>query len=155
MTINEWIGKIVEHECEGYSFYYDIREMQNVLADDVSFPAAFMDEYYGLRMVDRYGWRREYTIELHWLDLCDMHGEAIARERIREAIRGYVRAFLDELKRLTQSEFKEVTLDPEPPMFDANATGLLLRVTFSVPDCMEFADPYPRDIPTYDDIMNG
>ena len=55
-TLADWIAAIVQHVNSGYAFYYDIREMQNVASDDVSFPAVFMEEYYGLCMIDYYGW---------------------------------------------------------------------------------------------------
>jgi len=141
-TLADWIGTIVQHVNSGYAFYYDIREMQNVASDDVSFPAVFMEEYYGLRMIDHYGWQREYTIELHWLNLCEMQNDSRERDEIREELIPDATAFVNELKSKV-GLITEYTLDPEPPMFDANAVGMLMRVTFRLPQCMTFTNPYP------------
>ena len=142
MTLAAWIRAIVQHTNSGYAFYYDIREMQNVASDDVSFPAVFLEEYYGLRMIDQYGWQREYTIEMHWLDLCEMENDSRERDDIREALIPEATAFIEAL-RGKSSKITEYTLDPEPPMYDANAVGLLMRVTFRLPQCMTFTNPYP------------
>lgn len=136
MTLLEKIKQIAGQACPSMAFYYDIRQMQNVLADDVKFPAIYFEEYYASRMVFRYGWQREVSLELHFLDLVPMQGEAVERELVRSSLLEQVKAFISVLN--TDGTFKEVTnvqCDPEPPMFDANATGVLLRITLEYPTC--------------------
>jgi hypothetical protein len=69
-----------------------------------------------------------------------MHGEAEARERVREwLLANGVMPFLHRLNADQSGVFSTVTecqCDPEPPMFDANATGVLLRFTTSMPACL-------------------
>lgn len=141
MTLADWVGVIVTH-VTNLAYYHDVREMQNVASDDVTFPAAFFEEYYTLRNVKNYGWTREYTIELHWLDLCEMQNESAEREQIRERLTLQAESFVDELNRLTGNSVKDFTCDAEPPMFDANAVGILMRVTFSIKQCTIFTNPY-------------
>ena len=95
-------------------------------------------------MIDHYGWQREYTIELHWLNLCEMQNDSRERDEIREELIPDATAFINELKSKV-GLITEYTLDPEPPMFDANAVGLLMRVTFHLPQCMTFTNPYPAE----------
>ena len=137
MTILGLIKELVEG-LEGFTFCYDIRQMQNVAADDVTFPIVFFEEYYGGRFVNRYVWKREVTIELHFLDKVEMQGEAEGREHVREQLlmTGVI-PFMEALNANgSMGQIKEYICDPEPPMFDANATGLLVRFTGLVPLCM-------------------
>ena len=76
MTLLDKMKEIAEAACPRLTWYYDIRQMQNVTADDGKFPAIFMEEYYASTLREGYGWRREVTVELHFLDLVPMHGEA-------------------------------------------------------------------------------
>lgn len=136
MTLLEKIRSIAQTACPTYHFVYDIRQMANVSADDLQFPAIYFEEYFASRLVNKFGWHREVTLELHFLDLVPMQGEATERELVRSAILGAVKTFLSALNAdATFSEVTEAQCDPEPPMFDANATGILLRVTLSYPTC--------------------
>lgn len=138
MTLLDKLKAIAAAACPRYSWYYDIRQMQNVTADDCAFPCIFMEEYYASTMKRMHNWKREVTLEIHFLDLVPMQGEAEGRERVRERLLGEaVIPFMDALN--ADGMFLEVDnyqCDPEPPMFDANATGILLRFTTTLPACL-------------------
>jgi hypothetical protein len=155
MTLLDKMKEIAEAACPRLTWYYDIRQMQNVTADDGKFPAIFMEEYYASTLREGYGWRREVTVELHFLDLVPMHGEAEARERVREwLLANGVMPFLHTLNADQSGVFSTVTecqCDPEPPMFDANATGVLLRFTTSMPACLIEPEREPETEPEQTD----
>lgn len=142
MTISEWIGKIVTYACPDYAYYYDIKQMQNVASDDCQFPAVFFEEYFGRELTYNYGWQATFHIELHWLNLVEMQGEAEEREQVRDDMLPDVLAFIEAFTAVIGKYPKDVQCDPEPPMFDANATGVLCRFTFTIPACYVFTDPY-------------
>lgn len=136
MTLIEKIRDIARIACPTMTFSYDIRQMQNVLADDVQFPAIYFEEYYQQRLENRFGWHKIVSLELHFLDLVPMQGEALERDLVRNALMVQAQAFVDAVN--ADGTFREVTnvqCDPEPPMFDANATGVLLRITLEYPMC--------------------
>lgn len=136
MTLIEKIKQIANTACPSYAFAYDIRNMLNIEADDQQFPAIYMEEYYGCRLINNYGWKREVTIELHFLNLCDMQGAGLERESVRAVLMGAVKDFIAGVNADgTFSEVAEATADPEPPMFDSNCTGILLRMTLRYPLC--------------------
>lgn len=142
MTLPEYLQKIAAAACPRFTWYYDIQQMQNVTADDGGFPAAWMEEYYAERsIISGYNRVRELTIEIHFQDLVPMQGVAIDREKVRDVLRTEgAEAFMAEYNRRALSvglrEAEEWQTDPEPPMFDANATGVLLRVTIQIPTCL-------------------
>ena len=147
MTLPELLEQIAKTGCPTYSWYYDIRQMQNVTADDCKFPAIYMEEYYADRIL-RNGFTRsrEVTFELHFLQLVDMQGVAIEREQVREELRTYgVIPFIDAFNAYALEnglkEVEEWQCNPEPPLFDANATGVLLRFTATIPTW--FVPPTP------------
>ena len=145
LTISDFVGLIWGAVTEyGVGFYYDIRQMQNVASDDVYFPAVFMEEYYGLRFVKGFDLQAEFTIELHLLDLCEMENDSYERDTIRFNQLPAATRFVKELGRVMNYDIKDFTCDPEPPMFDANAVGSLLRVTFRMAACSAFFNPYPE-----------
>lgn len=136
MTLIEKIKQIANASCPEYSFAYDIRNMLNIDADDIKFPAICMEEFYGCRLFNSYGWKKQVTIELHFLNLCDMHGEGMERERIRALLMQAITTFIAGVNADgTFSEVTDVTADPEPPLFDSNCTGVLLRMTLTYPVC--------------------
>lgn len=141
MTLPEFLEQIAKRGCPEYAWYYDIRQMQNVTADDCKFPAIFMEEYYADRIVaGRFGKTREVTIELHFLQLVDMQGVASHREAVRETLRVGVMRFVDAWNEVANKKgmglVESYQCDPEPPMFDANATGVLARLVLTYPACM-------------------
>jgi hypothetical protein len=152
MTLLETI-KAAATQVQGFAFYYDLRQMQNVTADDCSFPAIWFEEYYASRMMfTRYSWQREVTLELHFLQLVPMQGVAEDRERVREwLIYNGVEPFIGIMSAMARengwSEIEEYQCDPEPPLFDANATGVLLRFTLLAPTCMMQPEPTPPTPP--------
>ena len=143
MTLPEFLCDIVKEACPGFTWYYDIRQMQNVTADNGVFPVAWMEEYYAERsIVSGYSRARELTIEIHFQDLVPMQGVALDREKVRDALRqSGVSPFIREYNRRSlvygMPEVQEWQADPEPPIFDTNATGVLLRVTLLIPDCVK------------------
>lgn len=144
MTLPEFLEQIAKRGCPEYAWYYDIRQMQNVTADDCKFPAIFMEEYYASRMVQRsYTQKRELTIELHFQQLVPMQGVALDREAVRDTLREtgttkFVEAYNSYAAEAGLDAIQEWQDDPEPPMFDANATGVLLRLTLLFPKCYTF-----------------
>lgn len=141
MTIPELLEQIAQTACPGYHWYYDIQQMQNVEADDANFPAIWMEEYYAERSVMAgYTRMRELTIEVHFQHLVPMQGIAIEREQVRERLRNtgvapFVESYNMRARQNGWPEVQEWQADPEPPMFDANATGVLLRMTIQIPQC--------------------
>lgn len=142
MTLPELLEQIAQAACPGYHWYYDIRQMQNVEADNAHFPAIWMEEYYAERsIITGFERVRELTLEVHFQDLVPMQGVAKDRERVRDSLRrNGVMPFMSALtERATHdgwSVSEEWQADPEPPMFDANATGILLRCSVQIPDCL-------------------
>ena len=146
MTLPEYLQRIAAEACPAFRWYYDIRSMQNVTADNAAFPALWMEEYYAQRVLDRYGFQRELTMEIHFQDLVPMQGVAADRERVRDhlmqlGVMPFVQAYNRHATAQGLGLISEFTADPEPPMFDANTTGVLLRFTVTVPMCMTFTDP--------------
>lgn len=143
MTLPELLEQIAQAACPGYHWYYDIKQMQNVEADNAHFPAIWMEEYYAERsIITGFERVRELTLEVHFQDLVPMQGVAKDRERVRDSLRrNGVRPFMQAVRDRSVSGgwplLNEWQADPEPPMFDANATGVLLRFTIQVPDCAE------------------
>lgn len=153
MTLLEKIKDIVKSNLTDFHFYYDLRQMQNVTADDCSFPAVWFEEYYAGRMIrTRFDWQREVTLELHFLQLVPMQGVAEDRERVREwllynGVEPFIQAMSAEARANGWTEITEYQCDPEPPMFDANATGVLLRFTMLLPSCLLQPEPTPPTPP--------
>lgn len=138
MTILDKLKAIAE-QVEGFHFYYDVKAMQNVTADNAGFPAIWVEEYYAQRLLKGpYNRKREVTLEIHFSQLVPFEGVAEERERTREYLIEYgVYPFLDAMDASGFfSEVMEYQCDPEPPMFDANVTGVLLRFTCTIPTCM-------------------
>lgn len=134
MSILATIRETVEAACGGYSFQYDVRSMENVRADDASFPMVWMEEYYQSRLSLIYGWRREYTLTLHFLNLVPMHGDAEDNEDVREQMmHDAVLPFIEKLRET--ADVSELDCSPERPQFDATATGLRLSFRVSYPVC--------------------
>lgn len=150
MTLPEFLEQIAKRGCPGYSWYFDIRQMQNVTADDCNFPAIFMEEYYSSRVVQRnYTQKRELTIELHFQQLVPMQGVALDREAVRDTLREtgvekFIEAYNSYAAEAGLDGIQEWQDDPEPPMFDANATGVLARLTLLFPTCHTFTQ-IPQD----------
>ena len=138
MTILDKLKEIAD-SVEGFTFYYDVKSMQNITADNGGFPAIWCEEYYASRLFKGpYNRRREVTLEIHFCQLVDFQGDAQVREQVREYLIEYgVYPFLNAMDASGWfSEVMEYQCDPEPPMFDANATGVLLRFTCTIPTCM-------------------
>lgn len=152
MTLLESI-KAAAEQLEGFSFYYDLRQMQNVTADDCKFPAIWFEEYYASRIIrTRFDWQREVTLELHFLELVPMQGVAEEREKVREwllynGVEPFIELMSEKARENGWTEITEYQCDPEPPLFDANATGILLRFTMIVPTCQIQPEPTPPTPP--------
>ena len=150
MTLPEYFKNIVETACMGFHWYYDVKAMQNITADNAAFPAAWMEEYYAERSIDRYGRIREATFEIHFQDLVAFEGVALEREQVRERLMQegvipFVEAYNYYAQREGWGEIGDYTCDPEPPMFDANTTGRLLRFTVRIPECFTIPHDFNFD----------
>lgn len=138
MTIPEYLKQIAQTACPTYHWYYDVKSMQNVAADNAAFPAIWMEEYYG-RTIDQAAYQdtQRLELELHFQNLVPMQGVALDREVVRdqmltEAVKPFIKALQ------SAGTFGQITsyrCDPEPPMFDANTTGLLVQLTIDIADC--------------------
>lgn len=137
MALLKTIKNICEAVAPEYSFEFETQRMMNERADDKPFPCIFFEEYYDGRYAKRYAWEKTATIELHFMKLCEMQNDAVERERLREDIEA--EAVLPVIKAISENSlFKEVadfTCVPEPPLFDANAVSLLVRVAVSYNPC--------------------
>lgn len=129
MALLEKIKTLVEASCPGYHFIYETDRMMNERADDSPFPCVFFEEYTDGRIINRYGWKEQVTVELSFMKLAEFQCDAVVREHIREDMkRNAVIPFLRALERAKIIDpVSEYTLMPEPPRFDANAVSLLLR----------------------------
>lgn len=151
MTLPELLERIAHNGCPEFGFHYDIRQMQNVTADDCQFPAIFMEEYYGSRTIKgNFGSKRELTVELHFQQLVQMQGVAMSREQVRDwlrenGVRPFIAAWNEYAAANGLEQVEEYQDDPEPPMFDANATGVLLRVALLTPSCWVIVPPEAKN----------
>lgn len=140
MNLIETIRQIAEGACPGYGFQYETQKMMNVDADYQRFPCIFFDEYYTETedLVARYGDATTASIELHFLRLSEFQDDAINRAKVRELIKGEaLKPFIKAVK--DSGMFKRVRVlsySPEPPLFDANAVGIMLRIELTYPDCL-------------------
>ena len=138
MSILSKLQSIAESACPNYTFQFETKNMMNVDADDQLFPCIFVDEYYDGRYI-KTGNRRykQVAVDIHFLDLCDMQNTAMEREAIRERIeREALMPFMEALN--ADGMFLSVddySCSPEPPLFDANAVGLLVRVSLNFLTC--------------------
>ncbi len=129
MTLIERIRALIAQVNPDYKFEYENDFMMNVKADDDRFPIAYLEEYTEGRYTIGYGTKKSVMVELHFYRLVPMHCSAMVRERERnrieeEIVRPFIEKFNDSGDFEDVSEF---TIFPEPTMFDANATGLMLR----------------------------
>ena len=89
----------------------------------------FFEEYTDGRIINRYGWKEQVTVELSFMKLAEFQCDAVVRESIREDMKK--NAVIPFLRALEQAKIidrvSEYILMPEPPRFDANAVSLLLR----------------------------
>lgn len=113
----------------------------NERADDKAFPCVFFDEYYTETddNASRFGDNTVATVNIHFLKLADFQCDAVLREAIRQEIKTEaLLPFVDAAK--ASGFFKAVRVidrSPEPPLFDANAVGILLRIQFTYPTCLD------------------
>lgn len=141
MTLLQRIQAIVAASCPGYGFEYETQKMMNERADDKAFPCVFFDEYYTETddNTSRFGDNTVATVNIHFLKLADFQCDAVLREAIRQEIKTEaLLPFVDAAK--ASGFFKAVRVidrSPEPPLFDANAVGILLRIQFTYPTCLD------------------
>jgi len=135
MTLIERIKALVEASCPGYGFEFETARMMNERADDKHFPLVFFQEYTNARYTGKYTRKKTVQVQLSFLRLAEFQCDAIERERIREQIEAEaVLPFVDALDRCQYFDsVQDIDCPPEPPLFDANAVGILLSfwVTFN------------------------
>lgn len=140
MNLIETIRQIASEACPGYSFQYETQKMMNVDADDQCFPCIYFDEYYTETedTLSRYGDASTASVELHFLRLSEFQDDALNRSKVRDLIKAEaLKPFIKSLK--GSGMFKRIQVldySPEPPLFDANAVGILLRVSLTYPECL-------------------
>lgn len=137
MNLLTSLKDIAGRACPDYTFVFDTNRMMNVDADDVRFPVIYMDEYYDRRLDYSYGYRDVAVVELSFMRLVPMHGDAEHREEVREQMRTEaVRPFLKELEASGLFESIErsgssISSPNEPTRFDANCVSVFLRMTLT------------------------
>lgn len=136
MALLEKIRTLCEQVNPAYHFEFENDWMMNVKADDAHFPLVYFEEYTDGRFNVGYGLKKSVMVELHLFRLVPMHCSAVEREQAREQIEEeFVLPFIEAINASGDFEqIEEFTCLPEPTMFDANATGVLLRfwVTYRV-----------------------
>ena len=82
------IKTLAEAAVPSYRFEYEAAKMQNVSADNGTFPLIFFEEYVNKdgAYLGRFGWRRRQSVELYFLRLAPLHADAVTREALREQI---------------------------------------------------------------------
>lgn len=133
------IKNIAEAAVPTYRFEYEATKMQNVKADDGTFPLIFFEEYVNKdgAYIARYGWKRRQSVELYFLRLAPFQADALTREAIREQIeREAVLPFIEAIDAAQVFEaVGDIRVTAVPPMFDSNAVGLLLSFDVTFPAC--------------------
>lgn len=136
MTLIERIQELVTQTNPNYKFEFENDFMMNVKADNEHFPLAYFEEYTDGRYNVGYGTTKSVLIELHLFRLVPMQCSAVLREKARAQIeQEFVLPFIEAINASGQfHDIEEFTCVPEPTMFDANATGVLLRfwVTYRI-----------------------
>lgn len=129
MALLDKIRALCEQANPTYGFEFENDFMMNVKADDDRFPLAYFEEYTDGRYNVGYGLRKSVLVELHLFRLVPMHCSAVEREQAREQIETeFVLPFIEAINASGDFDnIEEFTCVPEPVMFDANATGVLLR----------------------------
>ena len=141
MTLLQRIQALVAASCPGYGFEYETQKMMNVRADDKAFPCVFFDEYYTETddMASRYGDKTVATVNIHFLKLADFQCDAVVREALRQEIKTEALLPFVEAAKASRdfTAVRVIDRSPEPPLFDANAVGILLRIQFTYPTCFD------------------
>ena len=136
MALIEKIQSLVTASCPGYGFEYETRKMMNEKADNLRYPLVFFQEYTNARYTGKYNRKKTVQVQLSFQRLAPFQCDAIERERIRERIEA--EAVLPFVEALDKSPYfdsvQDIDCPPEPPLYDANAVGILLSfwVTFNV-----------------------
>lgn len=130
------IKALCEQVNPNYTFEFENDFMMNVKADNDKFPVVYFEEYTEGRYIAQYGLRKTAMVELHLYKLVPMHCSATVREVAREEIeQEFILPFIDALRNSHDfDDVTEISFFPEPVMFDANVTGVMLRfwVTFNI-----------------------
>lgn len=140
MTLIGTMKTIAQGAIPSYRFEFEGRNMENVKADDGTFPLIFFEEYVQRdgQYTARYGWRKRQPVELYFLRLAPLDADAVTREALREQIE--TEAVLPFIEALNGSgvfeRVDEVRVVAVPPMFDANAVGLLLSFDVVYKTCL-------------------
>lgn len=137
MAILEKIKELCEQTNLDYKFVFESAEMMNRKADDVHFPVAYFEEYNDARIRKGFGLHKQVRVELHLLRLAPFQCSALVREKIREQIEAeFALPFIERLNRSGHfDQVSEFDCMPVPPMFDANAVGVMLRFWASYKIC--------------------
>lgn len=139
MRLIETIKTIAGNAIPAYHFEFEGRKMENVKADDTTFPLIFFEEYVQKdgQYTGRYGWRKRQPIELYFLRLAPLDADAVTREALREQIES--EAVLPFLEALNGAQVfdsvDDVRVVAVPPMFDTSAVGLLLSFDVTYNTC--------------------
>lgn len=137
MSLLNTIRQAVDAACHDYSFEYESERMMNVRADDRRFPCVFFEEYYDATFNRKYSLRKTTTVELHFMKLAEFQDDAVERERLRAEIeQEAVVPFIETLDGVgVFGNIDTFTCVPEPPLFDANAVSLLVRLSLTYNPC--------------------
>lgn len=141
------IKTICAKACPEYSFEFETQKMMNERADDRAFPCIFMEEYYDVRFSNPWTLTKVATVELHFMKLAEMQCNAVEREELREQIEAEaVLPFIDAVNDCgVFARVEEFTCVPEPPLFDANAVSVLVRVELRYQPCASLPpEPEPK-----------
>lgn len=129
MELLHTIQALCEQVNPDYTFEFESSFMMNIKADDDRFPVVYFEEYTDGRYNIGYGLKKSVMVELHLYRLVPMQCSAIEREIVREQIEAeFIIPFIEAINDSGLfDQIEEFTALPEPQMFDANATGVMLR----------------------------
>lgn len=130
MGILTRIAALCEQANSNYHFEFENDFMMNVKADNVQFPVVHFEEYTESRYnTSGYGLALSTLVELHIYKLAPMQASAVVREQLREEMQDeFILPFIDALTASgLLADGEDITAYPEPTIFDANATGVMLR----------------------------
>lgn len=140
MTQLQIIENIIDSLNTNYRFEYEESSMMNVRADDYKRGDSFVyvEEFRQGRITEmRYGGKiKEMKLQIYFCKFCELHNNAIEREKLREKIlTDIVYPFINGYKKAGYGNVAEWGIYYPLPRFDGNEVSVMLEFTAAMPIC--------------------